>query len=69
MLASRLPGVRTFTMNWPAPGPDGGKPSYHFIATLYWDSAEEFQAGAGRHPRAKRRWPTCPTSQARASTS
>ena len=31
-------------MNWPAPGPDGSKPSYHFIATLDWDAAEECQA-------------------------
>jgi len=43
-LGAALPGVKAFTMNWPAPGPDGGKPSYHFIATIYWDSAEECQA-------------------------
>jgi uncharacterized protein (TIGR02118 family) len=45
VLASKLPGLRQFRMNWPAPGPDGAKPSYHLIATLFWDSEEEFQAG------------------------
>jgi uncharacterized protein (TIGR02118 family) len=44
VLASKLPGLRKFTVSWPAPGPDGAKPSYHFVATLYWDSAEECQA-------------------------
>jgi uncharacterized protein (TIGR02118 family) len=43
-LGAALPGVKAFTMSWPAPGPDGAKPSYHFIATFYWDSAEECQA-------------------------
>ncbi len=44
VLASKLPGLRKFTMSWPAPGPDGAKPSYHFVATLYWDSEPEAQA-------------------------
>jgi len=44
VLASKLPGLRKFTMSWPAPGPDGAKPSYHLIATLSWDSAEDLQA-------------------------
>lgn len=44
VLASKLPGLRRFTMSWPAPGPDGAKPSYHLVAALYWDSPEELQA-------------------------
>jgi uncharacterized protein (TIGR02118 family) len=47
VLASKLPGLRKYTMSWPAPGPDGAKPPYHLVATLYWDSAEEFQAALG----------------------
>ena len=46
-LGAALPGVKAFTMNWPAPGPDGAKPAYHFIAIFYWDSESEFQAGMG----------------------
>ena len=44
VLAGKLPGLRRFTRSWPAPGPDGAKPSYHLVATLVWDSAEECQA-------------------------
>src|SRR6476661_9643812 len=29
-LGAALPDVKAFTMNWPAPGPDGAKPSYYF---------------------------------------
>ena len=44
VLVSKLPGLQKFTMSWPAPGEDGAKPSYHLIATLIWDSAEDLQA-------------------------
>jgi uncharacterized protein (TIGR02118 family) len=44
VLAGKMPGLRRFARSWPAPGPDGGKPSYHLVATLVWDSAEESQA-------------------------
>jgi len=44
-LAGKLPGLRRYTMSWPAPGPDGTKPAYHLVAGLYWDSESEFQAG------------------------
>ncbi len=47
VIASKLPGLRRFTASWPAPGPDGAKPPYHVVATLCWDSAEEFQAALG----------------------
>ena len=43
-LGAALPDVKAFTMSWPAPGPDGAKPSYYFVATLYWDTAEQCQA-------------------------
>ena len=43
-LGAALPDVKAFTMSWPAPGPDGATPSYHLIATLIWDSAEDLQA-------------------------
>jgi uncharacterized protein (TIGR02118 family) len=43
-LGAALPGVKKFTLSWPAPGPDGAKPSYYFVATLYLDTAEECQA-------------------------
>ncbi len=46
-LAAKLPGLKKFTVSRPGPGPDGAKPSYHLIATLFWDSAEEFQAALG----------------------
>ena len=44
VLASKLPGLQRFTVSWPAPAPDGAQPSHYFIATLYWDTAEECQA-------------------------
>ena len=44
VLVSKLPGLRRFTVSWPAAGGDGGKPSHHLVATLFWDSAEELQA-------------------------
>ena len=36
--ATKLPGLRKFTMSWPAPGPDGAQPPYHLVAALFWDS-------------------------------
>lgn len=47
VLAGKLPGLRKYTISWPAPGPDGAKPSYYLVATLFWDTAEEFQAALG----------------------
>jgi uncharacterized protein (TIGR02118 family) len=44
VLAGKLPGLQKFTVSWPAPGEDGAKPSYHLVATLIWDSAEDLQA-------------------------
>lgn len=43
-LGAAFPGLKRFTMNWPAPGPDGAAPSYYFIATLTWDTESECQA-------------------------
>jgi uncharacterized protein (TIGR02118 family) len=44
-LAAKMPGLRSYTVSRPGPGPDGNKPSYHLVAALTWDSAEELQAG------------------------
>ncbi|NMI01092.1 EthD family reductase [Pseudonocardia acidicola] len=46
-LAAKIPGVKSYTMSWGAPGPDGSPPPYHLIAVLTFDSAEEFAAGFG----------------------
>jgi uncharacterized protein (TIGR02118 family) len=46
-LAAKLPGLKKFTVSRPGPGPDGAQPSYHLIATLFWDSAKEFQDALG----------------------
>ena len=68
-LGAALPGVKAFTMSWPAPGPDGAKPSYYFVADalLGHRGASARRRSAG--PRARPRSPTCPTSRPRASTS
>jgi uncharacterized protein (TIGR02118 family) len=44
VLDAGLPGVRKFTAFWPQPGPDGAKPPYHLVATIYWDSEADMQA-------------------------
>jgi uncharacterized protein (TIGR02118 family) len=46
-IATKLPGLRTYTVSGPVPGPDGAPPPYHLVAILTWDSAEEFQAALG----------------------
>jgi uncharacterized protein (TIGR02118 family) len=46
-LATKMPGLRSFTISGPVPGPDGAQPLYHLVALLTWDSAEDFQAGTG----------------------
>jgi uncharacterized protein (TIGR02118 family) len=46
-LTTKMPGLRTFRISRPAPGPDGAQPLYYLVATLGWDSEAEFQAAAG----------------------
>lgn len=46
-LAAKMPGLRTFTVSRPGPDADGGRPAYHLVAALVWDSAEDFQAAIG----------------------
>jgi uncharacterized protein (TIGR02118 family) len=46
-LAAKTPGVKSYTVNWCAPGPDGANPPYHLIAILTWDSEEAMQASMG----------------------
>ena len=43
-LAAKLPDLRSYTVSWPGPGPDGQRPPYHLVAILTWDSEEAFQA-------------------------
>lgn len=47
VLASKLPGLKRYSLSHPVPGPDGATPKYHLVAVLEWDSAEEFAAGMG----------------------
>jgi uncharacterized protein (TIGR02118 family) len=46
-LATKLAGLRTYTVSGPEKGPDGAQPPYHLVAILTWDSAEDFQAAMG----------------------
>ncbi|MCO1660262.1 EthD family reductase [Pseudonocardia humida] len=43
-LASKMPGLRRYSVSHPAPGPDGSKPAYHLIAVLEWDDEAAFGA-------------------------
>jgi uncharacterized protein (TIGR02118 family) len=47
VLASKMPGLRKYTMSWSGPGPDGAQPPFYLVAVLYWDSEAEGQAGLG----------------------
>ena len=46
-LAKTLPGLRSYSVSRPGPGPDGQQPPYHLVAVLTWDSAEAFQKALG----------------------
>ena len=46
-IATALPGLRSYTVSRPGPGPDGAPPPYHLVAVLTWDSAEAFQEAFG----------------------
>ena len=46
-LAKTLPGLRSYSISRPGPGPDGQQPPYHLVAVLTWDSAEAFQDAFG----------------------
>jgi uncharacterized protein (TIGR02118 family) len=43
-LASKLPGLRSYSVSRPGPDADGKQPPYHLIAVLTWDSSEAFHA-------------------------
>lgn len=43
-VATKLPGLRSYSVSRPGPDADGKQPPYHLIAVLTWDSAEAFQA-------------------------
>lgn len=42
-LAKKVPGLTSYTMNFCEDGPDGGKPKYHLVAILTWDTKEALQ--------------------------
>ncbi len=44
-LAAKIPGLQKFTMSWAGPAADGSPAPYHLVATLYFESAEQFAAG------------------------
>ena len=46
-LAKTLPGLRSYSVSRPGPGPDGQQPPFHLVAVLTWDSAEAFQDSVG----------------------
>lgn len=46
-LAKKLPGLQRFSVNRPAPGPDGAKPAYHLVAVLEFADEASFGAGMG----------------------
>jgi uncharacterized protein (TIGR02118 family) len=46
-LAKRFPGLRSFSLHRPSPGPDGSPPAFHLVAVLTFDSAEALDAALG----------------------
>jgi hypothetical protein len=40
--ATKLPGLRSYTVSRPGPDADGKQPPYYLIAVLTWDSLEAF---------------------------
>lgn len=46
-LALKLPGLRTFTLSHPDPGPDGTPPSIHLVAVLTFDSEDALNTALG----------------------
>jgi uncharacterized protein (TIGR02118 family) len=43
-LAAKAPGLKSYTMSFCSPGPDGSQPPYHLIATLTWDDKDALGA-------------------------
>ncbi|MBC3193107.1 EthD family reductase [Pseudonocardia sp. C8] len=43
-LAAMFPGLRSFTIHRPGPGPDGGPPAAHLVAVLTFDSEDALNA-------------------------
>jgi uncharacterized protein (TIGR02118 family) len=43
-LATKMPGLRRYSVSRPVAGPDGAKPAYHLIAVLEWDDEAAFGA-------------------------
>ena len=43
-LATKLPGLRSYTVSRPGPDADGKQPPYYLIAELDWDTLDELRA-------------------------
>lgn len=44
-LASKMPGLRSYSVSRPGPDPDGTPPAEYLVATLQFDDVEAFGAG------------------------
>lgn len=44
VLASKMPGVRAYSISRPGPDANGARPVYHLVAVVTWDSEEDFNA-------------------------
>ena len=44
-LVMRLPGLRSFTVTRPGPGPDGSPAAEYLVAAMQWDDQAAFAAG------------------------
>jgi uncharacterized protein (TIGR02118 family) len=46
-LASKMPGLRSYSVTRPGPDPDGNPPAEYLVASLQFDDVKAFAAGAG----------------------
>ncbi len=46
-LASKIPGLRHYSVSRPGSDPDGNPPAEYLVATLQFDDARSFGAGMG----------------------
>jgi uncharacterized protein (TIGR02118 family) len=46
-LASKMPGLRRYTVTRPGPDADGNQPAYYLVAVLEWDDQAAFATAVG----------------------
>lgn len=46
-LARKIPGLDSFSISRPVPGPDGAAPAFHLVAVLQFADEAAFGAGMG----------------------